>query len=386
MTVSHSSVSPADLTRTAAEFLEFARTRLRAYAGAESPSGDAGALAACADLIAAGHEEIGGRVERVPGPAGDHLVTTWGSADGPHVLLIGHYDTVWPVGRLATMPYVDDGERIAGPGVFDMKGGLVVIEAALRTLAQLGLSPARQVRLVVVADEEVGSPDSRRVIEQHAQGAVAALGFESPHPRGVLKTGRRGSSRIRIQVTGREAHAAIDPGKGVSAIDELLDQLVAMRAVIPNNGTTLSNIGKLHGGTRSNVVAGEAHAEVGLRFTDPVVERAVLDELLALRPKREGAKVEVTLLSNRPAWAAPDPNPLLDRVVAAGEWLGQHVAGRPAPGAGDTNLTGALGVPTLDGFGPLGRGAHAADESIIVSSLVDRIALVAALLLEPLDS
>jgi glutamate carboxypeptidase len=385
MTVSHSSVSPADLTRTAAEFLEFARTRLRAYASAESPSGDTEALAACADLIAAGHQEVGGRVERVPGPAGDHLVTTWGPSDGPHLLLIGHYDTVWPVGRLATMPYVDDGERIAGPGVFDMKGGLVVIEAALRTLARLGLSPVRQVRLVVVADEEVGSPDSRKLIERHADGAVAALGFESPHPRGVLKTGRRGSSRIRIQVTGREAHAAIDPGKGVSAIDELLDQLVAMRKVIPNDGTTLANIGKVQGGTRSNVVAGEAYAEIGLRFTDPVVERDVLGRLLALEPERDGAKVEVTLLSNRPAWAAPDPNPLLDHVIATGAKLGQQLSGRTAPGAGDTNLTGSLGVPTLDGFGPLGRGAHAADESIIVASLVDRIALVAALLLEPLE-
>lgn len=381
--------APDELNRLAAAQLDFARERLAAYARAESPSGDAEALQACADLIAAGHAEAGGRVERVPGPAGEHLVTTWEPAPGHtpeaggHLLLVGHYDTVWPVGRLAEMPYVDDGERIAGPGVFDMKGGLVVIEAAFRVLAELGRRPARQVRLVVVADEEIGSPDGRRCIERHLPGAVAALGFESPHPRGVLKTGRRGSTRVRVHVTGREAHAAIDPGKGVSAIDELLDQLAAIRAAVPSDGSTLVNIGRIHGGTRSNVVAGEAGAELGLRFTDPDVEHEVLGRVRGLEPVRDGAKVEVELLSHRPAWAAPEPNPLLELVAAAGAHLGQEVTGRPAPGAGDTNLTGAAGVPTLDGFGPLGRGAHAAEESIVVATLADRIALLSALLLTP---
>jgi glutamate carboxypeptidase len=371
-----------DLTRLAGEQLDFMRERLRSYARAESPSGDPTALAACADLIVAGHAEIGGKVEREPGPAGDHLVTTWGPPDGQYLLLIGHYDTVWPVGQLASMPYVDDGDRIAGPGVFDMKGGLVVIEAAFRVLGRLGLAPARQVRAVVIADEEIGSPDGRRVVEQHTGGAVAAFGFESPHPRGVLKTGRRGSTRVRLTVTGREAHAAIDPGKGISAIDELLDQLAAVRDAIPDDGSTLLNVGRIEGGTRSNVVAGRALAELGMRFTDGDVERSVLDRVRGLTPIRNGAEVAVELLSNRPAWAAPDPNPLLDKVVAAGARLGQEISGRTAPGAGDTNLTGAAGVPTLDGFGPLGRGAHAAEESIVVGSLVDRTALLAALLLE----
>lgn len=378
----HATTQAEHLTRLAGDQLDFMRDRLRTYACAESPSGDPVALAACADLISAGHAEIGGRVERESGAAGDHLVTTWGPSDGPYLLLIGHYDTVWPVGQLASMPYVDDGDRIAGPGVFDMKGGLVVIEAAFRVLTALGRSPVRQVRAVVIADEEIGSPDGRRVVERHTDGAVAAFGFESPHPRGVLKTGRRGSTRVRLTVTGREAHAAIDPGKGISAIEELLDQLAAVREGVPADGSTLLNIGRIEGGTRSNVVAGRATAELGLRFTNGHVERSVLDRVRGLTPIRDGAEVLVELLSNRPAWAAPDPNPLLDRVVAAGARLGQRIDGRTAPGAGDTNLTGAAGVPTLDGFGPLGRGAHAVDESIIVGSLVDRTALLAALLLE----
>src|SRR5690606_21081312 len=143
-----------------------------------------------------------------------------------------------------------------------------------------------------------------------------------------LKTGRRGSTRVRVRVTGREAHAAIDPGKGVSAIDELLDQLAAIRAAVPSDGSTLLNIGRLQGGTRANVVAGEAMAELGLRFTEPDVEREVLGGLRRLAPVREGAKVEVDLLSHRPAWAAPEPNPLLELVAATGAHLGQEVTGR----------------------------------------------------------
>ncbi|REF35647.1 M20/M25/M40 family metallo-hydrolase [Thermasporomyces composti] len=373
----------ADLAAAAAEQLPFARERLRTYVLAESPSGDAAALAACADLILRGHREVGGRTERVPGPAGDHLVTRWGPDDGEHLMLLGHYDTVWPVGQLARMPYADDGTRISGPGTYDMKGGLVVIEAALRTLAALDIPLARQVRAVVVADEEVGSPDGGRVVREHLVGARAVLGFEPPHRRGILKTGRMGSTRVRLDVTGREAHAALDPTRGVSAIDELLDQLAAIRALVPDDGTTLLNIGRIAGGTRTNVVAGHAEAELGLRFTDLDVERAVLAKIRALAPVRQDATVSVQLLSNRPAWTAPDPNPLLDSVVAIAERLGQRLGGRPATGAGDTNFTGAAGVPTLDGFGPDGAGAHAVHESILVSSLVDRTALLAAILASP---
>lgn len=351
------------------------------------------------DLVVAGHAETGGRTERIGGPSGDHLVTTWdphpgaeastrtaaatATADSPgHLMLLGHYNTVWPVGRLAEMPYVDDGDgdRIAGPGTYDMKGGLVVIESALRTLATLGIPLAREVRAVVVADEEVGSPDGARVVEQHLAGARAVLGFEPPHPGGGLKTGRMGSTRLRITVTGREAHAALDPDKGVSAVDELLDQLAVLRAAIPHDGTTLVNIGRIAGGTRTNVVAGRAEAEIGLRFTNLDTERGVLGELRALTPIRPRAEVSVELLSNRPAWSAPEPNSLLASVVRLGERLGQPIDGGPATGAGDTNVTGAAGVPTLDGLGPVGEGAHAANEAIVTSSLTTRTALLASIL------
>jgi glutamate carboxypeptidase len=367
----------AEIAKTAADQLDFARAQLRAYARAESPTRELDALAACAELVQAGHAATGGRTRRVPSANGDHLVTTWGPDVGDHLLLIGHYDTVWPIGRL---PYVEDGDTIAGPGVYDMKSGLVVIEAALKTLAALGIPLARQTRLVVVADEEIGSPTGRAVVEEELAGAVAVLGFESPHPGGVLKSGRRGSTRVRLTVDGREAHAALDPDKGVSAIDELVDQLVAVRQLIPDDGTTLANVGTIAGGGRANVIAGTAAAELGLRFPTLEAEQRVLTALEALQPVRAGANVTVERLSHRPAWSPPEPNDLLERVIAIGAHLGQELGGKPAAGAGDTNLTGAAGVPTLDGFGPHGQGAHAPDESIVFSTMTDRIALTAALL------
>lgn len=388
MTDTAPAVSPAlavKINRAAADLLTFGRERLRAYALAESPSGDAAALDAVAGLLAAGHGAVGGQATRVPGPAGDHLVTTWdgdASAAG-HVLLLGHSDTVWPVGQLSVMPYSDDGELIAGPGTYDMKGGLVVLEMAMRVLADAGLRPSRPVRAVVVADEEVGSPHGRSVVEDHLDGASAVFGLESPHQDGALKTARRGSTRLRLTVRGREAHAAVDPGIGVSAIDELFDQLVAARDAIPDDGSTLFNIGRIGGGSRANVIAGEAWAELGLRFTTGAAERAVLSALTETRPRRAGANVTAEVLSSRPAWAPSGHNPLLHGVVEVAEALGQRVAGRPASGAGDTNLPGALGLPTLDGFGPLGRGAHAADEAVLVRSLAERAALLAAVLVTP---
>ncbi|MGI5228485.1 M20/M25/M40 family metallo-hydrolase [Actinoallomurus sp. CA-142502] len=364
------------LTAAATDLLPFGRERLRAYALAESPSGDAEALARCADLIEAGQREAGGRVYRDDG----HLVTDFGPQDGPHLLLVGHYDTVWPVGRLATMPYTDDGATIAGPGTLDMKSGLVAVEMAMRALETAGAAPARRVRLVTVSDEEVGSPRGRTVVERHLDGAVAVLGLESPHPDGALKSARRGSTRVLLSVRGREAHAALDPGKGISAIDELLDQVAAARAAVPDDGTTLFNVGRIEGGSRANVVAGSASAEIGLRFASAEAERRVLDALTGARARRPGAVVTATVLSSRPTWPERDENPLLESVTRIGAALGQRITGRPAAGAGDTNLPGSLGLPTLDGFGPRGRGAHAEDESIAVPALAERAALLAAII------
>jgi glutamate carboxypeptidase len=372
----------ARLSEDADRMLAAARERLADYASIETPTGDVAALDAFASRLAARYAELGAVVEQVDSQAGAHVVARWGSSDADaHVLLLGHHDTVWPRGQLESMPFLDEGAVIRGPGVYDMKGGLVVAETAMQLLANRQLSPARSVVLLVVADEEVGSPTARQLVQRYAADAAAVLGLEPPHADGALKTARLGSTRLRVSVTGVEAHAALDPDAGVSAVDELVDQLLWLRELMATEPQVLCNVGTVSGGGRTNVVAGGAWADVGLRFPDGQTEQRVLEALQNLQPVRAGAQVQVETLSKRPAWPGGDNDSLLEAVQAAGHAVGQRVDGRPATGGADTNVAGALGVPALDGFGPLGRGAHAPDEQIRAGTLADRTALLASTLL-----
>ncbi|TDD47966.1 M20 family peptidase [Kribbella antibiotica] len=357
--------------------------RLRSYVEDETPTGDAPALNAFADRLVHRYAELGGTARRVAAATGDHVVADFPGrgalSDAAPVLFLAHHDTVWPVGQLAgAMPWrVEDGV-IHGPGVFDMKGGLVILESALGAVSE---ADHRPVRVIVVADEEVGSPTARELVKAESAGVVAVFGLEPPHPNGDLKTSRWGSTRIRITVTGREAHAALDPESGISAIDELVDQLIAVRKVVAQHNHVLCNVGTIEGGGRTNVVAGSAWSDVGFRFVDPETEAAVLAAVTALPAVRDGAVVEVKVMSNRPAWQpSPATDELLAKVAAAGAEIGQQVGGAAAAGAADTNLTGWLGLPTLDGLGPVGKGAHAVHEQAIAATLTERAALVAAIL------
>jgi glutamate carboxypeptidase len=359
--------------------------RLREYVVHETPTGDADALNAFAERLLVRYAELGGTARRVPSATGDHVVANLPGrgprADQAPLLFLAHHDTVWPVGQLnGPMPWREQDGLVHGPGVFDMKGGLVVLETALQLVAEVGVEH-RPVRIIVTADEEIGSPSARELVTAESAGVVAAFGLEPPHPNGDLKTARRGSSRVRIEVTGREAHAALDSSAGISAIDELVDQLTAVRSLLAGYDDVLCNVGTIAGGGRTNVVAGTASAELGFRFVDPGAERAVLDSVGALQPVRSGADIQVSVLSSRPAWRPSDAGgELLAAVAAAGRSVGQQVGGAVAAGAADTNLTGWLGVPSLDGFGPRGKGAHAVHEQVVAASLPDRAALVAAVL------
>jgi glutamate carboxypeptidase len=393
---SHDAVagSPATGLRDAAQARAAEMTeRVRRYVELETPTGDAEALNAFADRLLARYTELGGVARRIPAPTGDHVAADFpGSPDRAGeapLLFIGHHDTVWPKGHLTgPMPWrieesAEHGTLAHGPGAFDMKSGLVVMETALEVAALTGVRH-RPVRIVVVADEEIGSPTSNDLVKERAEGAYAALGFESPHPGGALKRGRRGSTRIRLSVLGRAAHAALDPEKGISAIDELVDQLIMVREVIAGHAHgVLCNVGTLTGGGKTNVVPERASADIGLRFADAAVERAVLAELTAPKPVRAGAEVSTEILSSRPTWVYEGPDdPFSAAVRTAGRRLGQEIDAAPAAGAADTNTVGSLGLPTLDGFGPLGAGAHALHEQIVLSSLPERAALVAAILAE----
>ncbi|MGO1317191.1 MAG: M20 family metallopeptidase [Cellulomonadaceae bacterium] len=373
------------LTAAAAAVHEQSVAMLRRYVALETPTGDAAAIDELASRVAADAETSGMRASRIPRPTGDVLVLRHpGRGDRaalPPALLVAHLDTVHPVGSLAaSMPLVQDGDELRGPGTYDMKGGLVVGLGALRALAREGLAH-RPVVLVCTPDEEVGSPSSRDEVVRLAADAGYALGLESPHPDGALKTSRRGSTRVRITVHGRSAHAAIAPDSGVSAIDELVDQLIALRTLVAQHPDVLCNVGAVAGGERTNVVPDTAHADVGLRFVTAQAEDEVLGQLRELAPVRPGALVDVSVISSRPAWGpGPASEALFEQVRGAAEAIGTTVAGRAAPGAADTNLTGGAGLPSVDGLGPRGAGAHALDERISLTSLRERTALVAAVL------
>jgi glutamate carboxypeptidase len=381
----------ADLRRRADAARAEVVRRLELLVTMESPSGDAERLGAVGRAIAGRLTDLGADVETVPAAAGDHLRAYLGPAAGSpageppgHLLLVGHMDTVWPVGTLARRPFRVDGNWAHGPGTVDMKGAIVAVELAVDLVRELGVPLARQAQLVLVSDEEVSSTDGRKVVFAAAEGACAVLGLEAPHVGGDLKNGRRGVARVRLEVEGRESHAGLAAGEGVSAIDELIDQLVRLRRELPGEPEASCNVGLVTGGTRPNVVAGHASAELGLRFATPEAEQAVLSELASLSPLRPGALVRTTVLSHRPAWQPSVDGWLTAFVRSRAALLGEGIAARPAGGAGDTNFTGAAGLPTVDGLGPDGRGAHASDERVRIDSILRRAELLALLLTTPL--
>ncbi|GAA2515618.1 M20/M25/M40 family metallo-hydrolase [Rarobacter incanus] len=358
--------------------------RLEDLVRIETPSGDRGASALIADVLARWFGSIGAAVRLVESEQGTNLIADWGGRGGENpVLLVGHTDTVWPVGALAEqVPWRVEGDRVSGPGVLDMKSGIVIMFQAMAMIARMD---HRAVRVILVCDEEIGSPSSAGLLRETARDAACAVGFECPHPDGALKVGRRGSTRVRLSVAGVPAHAALDPDKGVSAIDEIIDQLAHVRTIAAGAGggssEVLCNIGTLAGGTRANVIAAHAEAEIGFRFVDAETERAVLDAVGNLHAVRPGAHVEVEVLSHRPAWKASEQDLRLmsDLAISAHE-AGLELGGRPAAGAGDANNLGAMGVATVDGFGPHGAGAHAAGEHASARSMAERALALATYL------
>ena len=364
--------------------LASALERLRYLTELESPSGNIEYLGELRDALVTRWRELGLNVSTTPGASGDHVVAEWtvpGSAG--HVLLVTHYDTVWPIGELARQPFAVDGDRVMGPGVFDMKSGIVAIEFAFAQLRQEGRAPIRTIRVVCIADEEVSSVDGRRVIEAEVEGAIAVLGFEPAHSDGAFKNGRRGVARLLLRVTGRASHSGLAADQGISAVDELVDLLMDVREGAPQVHDAGINIGRISGGTRANVVAGTAEAEVGLRFSEPATEQSLLDLFNGLRVHRDGASLNIETLSHRPAWPEDPDSWLTELVIATARAQGEEISARPAGGAGDTNFTGSKGIPTLDGLGPRGDHAHAVGEYVLLSSLGQRIFLLVELLTSP---
>jgi glutamate carboxypeptidase len=352
----------------------------------ESPSHDKAAVDRCGAVLAARLESIGARVTRLDGGhRGNHIRADFGGS-GPPILLLGHFDTVWPLDQIARMPLREEHGRLHGPGIFDMKAGIAVAMLALRlaSLAQgrrTGLSLVPAVTMLWTTDEEIGSETSRPIIESLARESRAVLVLEPSLPGGGAKTSRKGVGSFELVVHGVAAHAGLDPDKGASAIHELARQIVAIEALQdPARGVTL-NAGVISGGTRTNVIADTARASIDVRVRTMADAAAIEAALLQLQPSRPGVRLEISGSVDRPPLErTPAVVRLYEQARTVARALGQDLSEGAAGGASDGNFTGALGVPTLDGLGPRGDGAHALHEHVELEDLPWRAALVAVLL------
>jgi glutamate carboxypeptidase len=299
-------------------------------------------------------------------------------------LVLGHTDTVWPTGTLRQMPVTLDGPFLRGPGVFDMKAGLASIVIALRVLAALRMQPALAPMVLVNSDEESGSHGSERHIRRLARHAVRAFVLEPAlGPAGALKTARRGSARYIVRISGRAAHAGLDPERGVSAVHELAGVIDRLCALAEPAGGAFVNVGRVEGGTAANVVAAEASAHVDVRF-ESMADFARLDaSIRSLRSTVPGCRIEAVGGMDRPPMErTPRNQALWDGARHCASQLGLSVEGALA-GGGSDGCTTSRETATLDGLGAVGDGAHAADEHVDVDRSIERCALLAALLLLP---
>ena len=351
----------------------------------ESPSDSKSAVDRLGTMLAGRFEKLGGHAmfHRVP-DFGDHLQVDFaGKRDAKPVLLLGHLDTVYPTGTLSAMPCrVADG-KLWGPGAFDMKSGIAFMLHAIEALrARHEDKLPRPVTVLLVSDEEVGSDSSRRITESVARRCQAVLVVEPAYgPKGAVKTARKGVGEYTIKVTGRAAHSGLDFEKGESAIVELARQVEQIAKLTDlKRGLTL-NVGTVLGGTRANVVPAEASATLDVRIARMKDGKEIDRKLRGLRPFNRKCKLEIRGGINRPPMErTPAVAGLYEKAAGIARQLGWKLKEAAVGGGSDGNFTAALGLPTLDGLGAVGEGAHASNESIVISELPRRAALLAALI------
>lgn len=342
---------------------------LRALVEVESPSRDITALTASAHVVADVIERrLGGKAVFVESAAGPHV--HWSGGGEPRVLILGHHDTVFPLGTLERRPFrVADG-YVTGPGVFDMLGGLV---QAIHGVASL--DDRSGVEILVTADEEVGSHSSRALLEERARACGAVLVAEGAADGGALKTGRKGCGSFRVSIQGRAAHAGLEPAAGVNALIEAAHQVLDIAALSrPAIGTTVTPT-VASAGTSENVVPAEATVVVDVRVESADEKKRIESAFAVLEPHLDGADITVRGAVNRP----PMPESASAELFAVAQELLPGIQGAAVGGGSDGNFTAALGVPTLDGLGAVGGGAHADHEYVVLDAMAERAHLVAGL-------
>lgn len=354
---------------------------VEALARLESPSTDKAAVDRCGRELEERLRAIGGRVQRLPRErAGDHLLAEFGCG-ASQALVLGHFDTVWPCGQLERTPLRRADGRLYGPGVFDMKGGIAIGMLACRALYEVGPAPDCRVVMLWTTDEEVGSLSSRAAIEDEARRSQAVLVLEPALAGGAVKTSRKGCGEFELIVRGVAAHAGVEPGRGASAIHELARQIVALGDLQDLERGISVNIGTIAGGTRPNVVAEEARARIDIRVSTRDDAARIEGAVRGLAPTDPRTRVELRGGFDRPPLERSAAVVRLYEVAkAVAADLGRALEEGGTGGGSDGSFTAALGVPTLDGLGAVGGGAHAIDEHVEIDELPWRAALVAGLL------
>jgi glutamate carboxypeptidase len=355
------------------------------FVRAESPSLDKAAVDRFGKIVAAEWRRRGATVTFLrQRERGDHLRAEWnprGSQAKGQILVLGHLDTVYGLGTLARLPFRMARGRAYGPGAFDMKGGLVIALSAVDALNGTGRAPQKRIVFLWTSDEEIGSGTSRAAIEREARRSDAVLVLEPALGLdGRVKTGRKGVGEIEIAATGRAAHAGLNPEDGINAIQEIALQIARIsRWNQPSRGITV-NAGVIEGGTRTNVIPQSARVVVDVRAAHPGDMRTLERKFRALRPILRGAKLQIRGGFNRPPMERKNSAALYAKARALAKEIGVTLGEACAGGGSDGNFTAALGIPTLDGLGAVGEGAHSPNENIVVSALPERAALVAGLL------
>jgi glutamate carboxypeptidase len=377
---------------SARQYLKFLAERqpdmlalLRHLVEIESPSDNKAAVDKLGEVLAREFESQGGRVKvhkALDCDYGDHLQVDFPGMQGQKpLMLLGHFDTVWPLGTLANMPFRLEDGRAYGPGTLDMKAGIVMMMFALQALQQARINH-RPVTIFLDTDEEVGSASSRPITEALARQCEAVLVFEPGQgPQGLLKTSRKGVGLFHLHVHGRASHAGVDFEKGHSAIVELARQVLEVTKFVDLSKGITVNTGLIQGGTRSNVVAAEAQAEIDIRIAR-MSDAALLEQkFTSLRPFDPECRLEITGGVNRPPMErTPGTVKLFERARVVAQDLGMELGESSTGGGSDGNFTSAIGIPTLDGLGAVGEGAHAQNESIVVEEIPKRTALLAGLI------
>ncbi|WP_277976118.1 M20 family metallopeptidase [Pantoea endophytica] len=354
---------------------------IKELVAAESPSMNKAAVDRCGEVLQSLFaKRLGVEAEIDEQPEyGNHLKFTLGSGDEQTVLL-GHFDTVWDEGELVMRE--EDG-KLYGPGVLDMKAGLVQAIWAVRALQQHDLLAGKRIVFLCGSDEEVGSPSSSAWLSQHALGSAQVLVVEpAVAGSGALKTARKGTGQYEITLNGLAAHAGNNPEEGISAVQEMAHQIMFLHSLnAPERGTTV-NVGIARGGNRINVVADKAVLGIDTRVTSEAEAERIHAEISQITPHLAGITLNISGAQSRPPMRqTPESLVLMERAQQVALQLGFEVEGKAVGGGSDGNFTAALGIPTLDGLGATGAGIHARHEHIIIADIAPRAALVAGLIL-----